>query len=94
MKTFVSYPEIPATERKALAVQAYRRSRPLRAIKFTAFLLPFFCYLAFSEEFARGASIPVRMLVGLAPALVLSLLIWEIWGRPKLRAEIERIKNA
>jgi hypothetical protein len=82
MKTPLVYREIPRAERKLLAAEAYRRSKTLRMIRFAAVFLPILLGGALTQE------------VGVSAAVVLCFAIWESIGRPKLRAEVERLRNA
>ena len=94
MKTHTTYREILKEERKALAVEAYRVSPNLRMIRFMAWFIPFVFAAALSREFPPGKDLVVSFGVTVPSALILSVLIWEVFGRPRLRAEVERIKNA
>lgn len=94
MKAHIPYREIPKTERKALAVEAYRLSPYLRTVRFIAFLIPMVLAAVLSRGVSPGNDLSGSLVVTVLPALVLSAIIWEIFGRPRLRTEIERIKNA
>jgi len=93
MKSRIPYSEIAKAERRALAAEAYRTSPTLRRVRFLAFFIPFMFAAALSRELALGKDIQSRLVVTLPSAGILCVLIWEVFGRPRLRAEIERIKN-
>ena len=94
MKSHMSYREIPKAERKLLASEAYRNSRALRTIRFATVFMPIFVGGALAKEFAPADNFAMSLLAAVGFASVICAAIWEILGRPKLRSEIERLKNA
>jgi hypothetical protein len=95
MNTHIRYAEIPKEERKQLEAEAYRQSPKLRTVRFAALLLPVALSIAPTDHFTPpDSSLFVHLVIRVACALVLSAMIWETIGRPKLKAEVEKLKNA
>jgi len=94
MTTQVSHSDIPKAEMKRLEAEVYRRSSKLRAVRFAAFLVPLLAYVSLAREVVlRNEPLP-RLLVCLPFAAALSWIIWRLFGRPALRVEVERLRNA
>lgn len=95
MTTHVNYRDIPKEERNLLAAEAYRRTPRLRVVRFAAAFLPIlFSRLLADYVVPRNGPYISRLAVVVAFALILSASIWETLGRPRLRAEVEQLKNA
>lgn len=94
MKTRIEYRDIPKAERKSLAVEAIRQSKALRMIQYASIMIPIMLGGAVAKEFVLPHHFFERLGITVGAALLVSLLIWESLGRPKLRAEIERLKNS
>jgi hypothetical protein len=94
MKTHIQYRDIPKAERKSLAAEAYRRSGYLRTVRFASIFIPILLGGAFANEFGPADQFLAQVAMSVAAALMLCLAIWESLGRPKLKAEVERLKNA
>ena len=95
MTTHINYRDIPKEERKRLATEAYRRTPRLRAVRFAAVFLPILLSGPLSDYVVpkNGPFLP-HLSVAVVFALILSASIWETLGRPRLRTEVEKLKNA
>lgn len=94
MKTPLAYREIPRAERKLLAAEAYRRSKTLRTIRFVAVFLPILLGGALTQDVGPIDNLLLRLSISISAAVALCFVIWQSIGQPKLRAEVERLKNA
>ena len=98
MKTILTYGEIPASERNQLRKEALSKSKTLRALNFAAFLVPYILSVLLIEYILPmgpsllrvGIRLGVQLLVGLA----LCALFVRLFVQPRLRAEIEKLKNS
>lgn len=77
-----------------LAADAFRASPHLRTIRSIAFFVPFVLAAGLARAFPPGKDLALSLGVTLPSALLLSALIWALFGRPRLVAEIERMKIA
>lgn len=95
MNTRVHYRDIPKAERKLLAAEVYRLTPILRIMQLAVVLFPVI-FSGFLVDFIapKSESILVRVAVVAVSAAILSTIVWGIFGRPMLKAEVEKLKNA
>jgi hypothetical protein len=89
-----SYADISVQERKRLAVVAYR-CPGIRNSVFAAVLLPILFSGPIADGLApHGISFIAHFGIRLAVGLVFSAVLWESFGRRRLKCEIVRLKNS
>jgi hypothetical protein len=95
MNPYIAYPQIPSDERERLCKEAYRNSKSLRTIRFTAVFASLLFSGAFTGQLLLGGWVPLtHIAIRIAASLVICGAIWGIFGQPKLRAAVEKLKNA
>ena len=95
MNSPIKYRDIPREERKRLAAEVYRRTPRLRTIRFAAVFLPILLSgLLANYFFPKSGQFLSRLSVVVVIALILCAIIWESIGHPRLKAEVEKLKNA
>lgn len=93
--THVNYRDIPKEERRQLATEVFRLTPWLRTVRFAAVFLPIsFSGLLADQIVPRNGPYLSRLAVVVVFALILGASIWETLGRPRLKAEVEKLKNA
>jgi hypothetical protein len=93
MKTYVHFRDIEKAERKRLAAEAVREPR-LRATLFAAIVVPSLLSGPLANCVVQGGGPLARVSARFVAALVLAALIWEVFGRHRFRAAVEKLKNA
>jgi hypothetical protein len=94
MKTEIGYSEIPIAERKRLSAIAFRHPLVCSAF-FAGIFIPTLLSNALGKYFEpAGASFLVRAAVRFAIVFIGMALVWALFARRLLRAEIVRLKNA
>ena len=94
MKTYIYYRDIDKGERKRLAMEASKQPR-LRVILFVSILIPLLLSGVLADSIvSKNGPFWEHLVVRLVSALILAGIIWEIFGRRRLRADIEKLKNA
>jgi hypothetical protein len=93
MNAYVTYADIPRAERKQLAAEAYRQTASLRRILFGLLFGAVVCAgplfnlvlpkLGFLPDFG----------VRVAGSVMLYAIAWEVFGRRRLEAAVEKLKN-
>ena len=95
MNTRVNYRDIPKDERKRLATEVYRLTPRLRTIRFAAIFLPIlFSGLLTDSVVPKGGPLLPRLGIRVLFSVILCAAIWETLGRPRLKSEVEKLKNA
>ncbi|WP_157693928.1 hypothetical protein [Opitutus sp. GAS368] len=95
MTTHVNYRDIPKEERKRLESEAIHRTPRLRTVRFAAVFLPvLFSGLLANYIVPSNGPFLSRLAVVVVFALILGVSIWETLGRPRLKIEVEKLKNA
>jgi hypothetical protein len=95
MNPSISYSDISKEERKQLAAEAYRRNPALRAIRFASIFVPILVSGSFANYVAPSGDLSfLRLGAAIAGAVLVNVLIWEAFGRRRLRVEIEKLKRA
>jgi hypothetical protein len=92
MEAYVRFRDIEKGERKRLAAEVMRRPR-LRAALFAAVIAPILLSGPLADSVApRGR--PLEDIVArMVAAFLLAAIIWETFGRRRLRADVEKLKN-
>jgi len=90
----VRYNDIPTEERKHLASEALRSARSLRTVQFTASFLPLLLSGSLADlVLPKGGPFLPHLGVRVIFAVILYAISWAIIVRPRLRAEVEKLKN-
>ena len=91
----VSYRDIPKQERTRFVETAYHQKPRLRVVRFAAFLVPMmFSGLLTDLVVSKAGPFLLRLGFHILFAVGLCVIVWEIFGRPRLHAEVEKLKNA
>ena len=102
----VSYAEIPKDEKKRLAAEAFRLTPGLRKLRLLAVFVSAFVSSLVSGAIGDRlisrrapfesitAAFVAQWLIALAVALILYAILWESFGRHRLKAAIKKLKNA
>ena len=95
MKTHVPYRDIPVKERKELGAEVYRRSPGLKILLFVVVLGSVLgTKLVLDHVWPQKGFSLARSATAVGGAVILFTIIWEIFGRRRLRAEVETLKNS
>jgi hypothetical protein len=94
MITHAKLRDIPKAELNRLTAEAYRRSPGLRTIRIITFLIPFFTYISISRELAATHDPYFRIMVGVPVALIVSAVIWTLFGSRRLMIEIRALRKS
>ncbi len=95
MNPYMSYRDIPRAERKELARQAYRQTPALRRLMHGSMLaMPFIGGAMARHLLPPSPSFPVRLGVDIACSLIVWTILWETFGRRRLKAEVEKLANS
>lgn len=90
----VRYEDIPKAERRRLATEVYRSSRSLKVITLLAILMPVLLVAPLGRSFIpKDVSREARLGIQILATVVLCVSFMELVARPKLRAEVEKLKN-
>ena len=97
MSAFVPYADIPKDERQRLAKDAYREEPVIRIILFAGIMGS----IVFSDIVVRYVvsrhgpmTLPKHLGLRLAAALFFTGIVWESFGRRRLKAAVEKLKNS
>jgi hypothetical protein len=94
MTTYVRFRDIEKGERKRLSAEASRQPH-LRAALFAAIFVPLLLSGPLADYVAPMGSLSLAHFgARLVAALILAAIIWEIFGRRRLKADVEKLKNA
>ena len=95
MNMHISYTDIPKDERRKLGVEAFRQAPHLRVVLFAAVFISIL-FSSFVADYGLSKSVPFLDRLGFVVicAPIMSVIIWTILGRRRLKAEVERLKNA
>jgi hypothetical protein len=95
MNMHINYADIPKEERKRLGTKAFHETPQLRVVLFTAFFISFL-FSSFFADSVLSKSVPFLDRLGFVAICtsILSVIIWTTFGRRRLKAEVERLRNA
>ena len=73
---------------------AYHKKPKLRVVRFAALLVPMmFSGLLTDYVVSKDGPFLLRLGFHVLFAVGLCVIVWELFGRPKLQAEVEKLKN-
>ena len=95
MNSRVNFRDIPKEESKRLAAEVFRQNPKLRIIQWVGVVVPIVVSAELTSSIvSKDGPFLLRLAISVSIAVALCAVIQEVFVRPRLKVEIERLKNA